>query len=58
MCTDECAKRGYAYYWCHKVKLFDDDDDDKDDHDIDNPDDDHHDVDDAGVQQHWLLEGF
>ena len=18
LCTDECAKRGYPYYWCHK----------------------------------------
>ena len=56
LCTDRCARRGYSYFWCHKVKL-DDDDDNEDDHDIDNHDDDHHDVYDAGDQHPWPMVG-
>ena len=52
LCTDGCEKRGYPYFWCHKVKLFDGDD--HDDHDIDND----HDVDDVGEQQPWSMVGF
>ena len=47
LCTDGCEKRGYPYFWCHKVNLFDD-------HDID----DDHDVDDVGEQQPWPMVGF